>query len=193
MCLPSPSVDYSPRNRYFAERQQAYLPNFPANNTSDPRAITLDNYNQNDAFYVASANFTNRTSLPPWTSQHYYFLPSLLNANLPNDGSVKVTLQATGFGADLDCQGMTTTPSDAMYAISFNPNATLLSFMTSTVLSDGSIAQCTTFGGATGPGPSKNYLSLAGNPQGRTNHSHATPAQQERDSRRPRKLCKSYR
>jgi hypothetical protein len=145
----------------------AYLPNFPANNTSDPRAITLDNYNQNDAFYVASANFTNRTSLPPWTSQHYYFLPSLLNANLPNDGSVKVTLQATGFGADLDCQGMTTTPSDAMYAISFNPNATLLSFMTSTVLSGGSIAQCTTFGGATGPDPSKNYLSLAGNPQGR--------------------------
>ena len=144
-----------------------YLPNFLASNTSDPRALTLDSYDQNDAFYVASANFTNRTSLPPWTSQHYYFLPSRLNAALPSDGSVKITLQATGFGADLDCREMTTTPSDAMYAISFDTNATLLSFVTSTVLSDGSTAQCTTFGGATGPDPSKNYLNLAGNPQGR--------------------------
>lgn len=145
----------------------AYLPSFLARNTSDTRALILDSYNQNDAFYVASANFTNRTSLPPWTSQHYYFLPSWPNANLPNDGSVKITLQAAGFGADLDCREMTTAPSEAMYAISFNPNATLLSFVTSTVLSDGSIAQCTTFGGATGPDPSKNYLNLAGNPQGR--------------------------
>ena len=150
-----------------ATLQPTYIPSFRAQNASDANALTLNSYNQNDAFYVALSNFTNQTSLPSWTSQHYYFLPPQSSASLPNNGGVELTFQTLGFGADLECQDMTTTPSDAMYAMTFNANATLVSLTTSSVLSDGSVVNCTTYGGAQGPDLSKNYLALDGDPQGR--------------------------
>ena len=152
--------------------QNAYLPNFLTHNASDFAAFDLRNYNQNDAFYVASANFTNRTSLPPWTSQHYFFLPSPLDASLPDDGSVLLTLQTTGYGADLQCQEMTTTPSDAAYELTFNSNATIVSVVTLNAQSDGSVSQCTMSGGISGsvnnlPESIGLPLLLNGDPQGR--------------------------
>jgi hypothetical protein len=147
--------------------QPIHVPNFLRPNTSDANTVTLNSYDQNDAFYVAMANFTNQTSLPSWTSQHYYFLSSPSNASLPDNGGVILACQTPGFGADLECQEMTTTPSDTMYAMTFNANATLISLITSSMLGDGSTVQCTTYGGASGPNSSKNYINIRGDPQGR--------------------------
>ena len=144
-----------------------YLPKFLPQNTSDDDAVNLNSYNQNDAFHIAAANFTNEISLPPWTSQHYYFLPSQSNSTLPNDEGPEVTFLTLGFGADLKCQEMTTTTSDAMYSLEFNANATLLSLTTSHVLSDGSVVNCKTSGGGPGPDSPRNYIGLSGDPRGR--------------------------
>ena len=126
---------------YSTTLQPLYLPSFLETNASDTKAIIMNSYNQNDVFYVASANFTNQTSLPLWTSQHYYFLPSQSDTTLPNNDDAELIFERSGFGADLECQEMTTTPSDAMYAIEFNADATLLSLTTSAVVSHGSVVR----------------------------------------------------
>ena len=152
---------------YSTTLEPLYLPSFLETNASDTKAIITNSYNEYDAFYVASANFTNQTSLPLWTSQHYYFLPSQSDTTLANNAGAELIFKTQGFGADLECQEMTTTPSDAMYAIEFSADATLLWLTTSSVVSDGSVVNCTTFAGTLGPDPSKLYSNLTGDPRGR--------------------------
>lgn len=63
--------------------QPMQVPKFHASNASDVNAYIFGSYTCNGAFYVFSANFTSRTSLPSWTNLYDFFLPSLLDARLP--------------------------------------------------------------------------------------------------------------
>jgi hypothetical protein len=66
---------------------------------------------------------------------------------------------------------MKTTASDAMYEMTFNSDATMVSIVTSNIQNNGSIIQCTTNGAIAGsvknaPDAIGNFITLDGDPQG---------------------------
>lgn len=64
---------------------------------------TLD-LNSSDPSYVAKANISDGTSLPPWISRERYFLPFTMGPNLnPNDSTTKYKALTRGFGVSLNC------------------------------------------------------------------------------------------
>jgi hypothetical protein len=115
----------------------------PANDSGLPFVFSL--YNQNDPLYVASAKFSNQTSLPTWTSSNYYFLPMGMNKSLFEDPSQRYRTRSTGYGADLECQQLLAYPSDSMYAFNFSSGAAEALFIISHRRFDGSITHCKPF------------------------------------------------
>jgi hypothetical protein len=128
-----------PQQRQLAEIYQHNLP--PDFGTLNETDSILSPYTQNDPFYVAMANFSGVSSLPPWTSANYGFFPLELEAGLSDDSSY-FELQATGYGLDLDCQELTETPSDATYNLTFSPYASVAKFVASYKQSNGSEILC---------------------------------------------------
>ncbi|KAK3491431.1 hypothetical protein B0T13DRAFT_490701 [Neurospora crassa] len=63
-----------------------------------------------DHFYAASTNISRNTTLPPWITTHYTFLP----VNLTSDHSILPDFYRTklrGFGAEAKCNAMSSSPT----------------------------------------------------------------------------------
>ncbi|KAM0216264.1 hypothetical protein ACHAQI_002680 [Fusarium lateritium] len=68
--------------------------------------VTTNQYE--DHMYVAMANMTSGTSLPPWISQEYYFQRHILQDSDSNKTGNTFTVRTRGFGANANC---TTVPA----------------------------------------------------------------------------------
>ena len=102
-------------------------------------------YTQNDPFYVAFANMSSSTPLPPWVTPEYFFLPLGINSTSTDDGAVELNFLTGGYGADLDCQELSDFESDAMYNLSFSSDGTQARIVTSHRQPDGNLYQCKPF------------------------------------------------
>lgn len=59
-----------------------------------------------DHMYVALANFSSGTALPPWISQEYYFQQYDLSNVSKEHSEDTYTLSTRGYGVDLNCTGI---------------------------------------------------------------------------------------
>ncbi|KAH7633408.1 hypothetical protein B0T09DRAFT_258537 [Sordaria sp. MPI-SDFR-AT-0083] len=67
-------------------------------------------YVYHDHFYAASTNFSHNTTLPPWVTTKYTFLPINITSQSPGSPDYyRATLR--GFGAEPKCEVMPTSPS----------------------------------------------------------------------------------
>lgn len=98
---------------------------------------------QAQAYLVALSNFTGGTSLPPWTSAQYFFMPVKFKQAETIDGQEYI-LNTTGYGSDLTCQELTVDPSDNMVNITFNSTATQARIATQYIESDSFLVNCAT-------------------------------------------------
>ncbi|KAK1778237.1 hypothetical protein QBC45DRAFT_168921 [Copromyces sp. CBS 386.78] len=63
-----------------------------------------------DHFYAASTNISRNTTLPPWITTHYTFLPVNLTSEHPVSSDFYRT-KLRGFGAEAKCDAMSTSPT----------------------------------------------------------------------------------
>jgi hypothetical protein len=105
-------------------------------------SLVLSHYSQFDAFYVAAANFSGKSSQPPWTSTDYGFFPPKLENQSADGGFLYFEAQQLGYGADLHCLELTKTPSNASYELVFNSNASEIELLASLRQPDGSKIVC---------------------------------------------------
>jgi hypothetical protein len=149
--------------------QPLFAPRFGAQNVTKLPADILSMYNQNDPYYIASANFSNQTSLASWTGTHFSFLPLEPVEAIPNNGISILALQTTGYGADLQCQHLSTEPSNAFYEMEFNADGSRALVFTHHTQSNGSVYSCKGTAAQVGPLPNSpfgNFLPLEGDPEG---------------------------
>ncbi|EGO60699.1 hypothetical protein NEUTE1DRAFT_76069 [Neurospora tetrasperma FGSC 2508] len=67
-------------------------------------------YVYHDHYYAASTNISHNTTLPPWVSTKYTFLPVNITSESPRSpDSYRATLR--GFGVEPKCEAMATSPS----------------------------------------------------------------------------------
>ena len=102
----------------------------------------LSNHDQYDAFYVALANLTNSTSLPPWTDRHHYFMPLHLDSVRNASSTATISMQARGYGAQLTCHSLNSISKPVSLDISFNENYTTAALMASAPQPDGTVHRC---------------------------------------------------
>lgn len=86
-----------------------------ARTTNISRDTLLDNtymirYVYHDHFYAASTNLSHNTTLPPWVTTKYTFLPVNITSQTPGSpDSYRATLR--GFGVEPTCEAMSTSAS----------------------------------------------------------------------------------
>lgn len=126
-----------------ASSSQNLLPQFTGA-TIDNRSIT-EYYSH---FYVAMANLSQATLLPPWVDQKSFYLPFDINAMPVSTDGTPISLQSisgstTGFGADLNCVELSANEGDPD-TVSFRLRSDIqgLDFSTSHLLANGSRVQC---------------------------------------------------
>jgi Protein of unknown function (DUF3433) len=93
-----------------------------------------------EVFQVLLSNITAGTPLPPWTTQERYYLP--VNLTLAPDESPKYRLTTLGFQGSTSCNVLTEFPSDFMYELSLNSDATQIRFLTTQTMPNGTKGQC---------------------------------------------------
>lgn len=74
----------------------------------DTRYLSIGNYY--DHFYAASTNISHNTTLPPWVTTQYTFLP--VNETVqPSTSSDLYRAKLRGFGVDTKCEAMSSSPT----------------------------------------------------------------------------------
>ncbi|KAF5264365.1 hypothetical protein FOXYS1_4861 [Fusarium oxysporum] len=68
--------------------------------------ITTNQYS--DHYYVAMANFSSGTTLPPWVSKDYYFQRHIFSKPKDSNSSDTFSIPARGFGAKANCTAVPT-------------------------------------------------------------------------------------
>jgi hypothetical protein len=167
---------FTAQNTQLSEIYQQRLPS--DFETSQGTDVLLSAYSQNDPFYVAMANFSGVTSLPPWTTSEYGFFPLDLGSSLSRDDSTHLELQYIGYGLDLECQELTETSSEATYNLTFNPDSSVAKLVTSHKQSNGSEILCIPYAAvlnSNGTPGGEGYMAVSGNPAGHQAFEFAAP------------------
>jgi hypothetical protein len=100
-------------------------------------------YSASDLHYLAMSNITAGTSLPPWMTPEYYFLPVDLFSMSPRDsGLTRYNVDTFGFGVDPRCRELTQSSSNNNFEFKISRDATRATFFTTHTLADGSIVRC---------------------------------------------------
>jgi hypothetical protein len=68
-----------------------------------------------DHFYVAATNLSSETSLPPWTDTAFAYMPFSTFPNDSNDTTSTYRAETKGFGVDVICSPLSTSPKSIPY------------------------------------------------------------------------------
>ncbi|KAF5593281.1 hypothetical protein FPCIR_5286 [Fusarium pseudocircinatum] len=79
---------------------------FSLDATLSQDVITTNQYS--DHYYVAMANFSSGTTLPPWVSKDYYFQRHIFSKPKDSNSSDTFSIPARGFGAKANCTAVPT-------------------------------------------------------------------------------------
>ncbi len=71
-------------------------------------------------FYVAVANISTSTSLPPWMDLRFAYLPFEAPPTLSDGGSALYQAETRGFGWDPNCSTLTTSPDSPIF-VTYSP------------------------------------------------------------------------
>jgi hypothetical protein len=134
------SIDDATRNRTLLLKQ-TLKPDF------QPARVDLwateRSYSQSDPHYVAMANITSNTSLPPWMTPNYYFLPvEITIVGMSNKTETRYSIDTFGFGVNPDCGELLLSGSNNTYEFRISQDATRATFFMNHTIPDGSTIQC---------------------------------------------------
>lgn len=133
----------------FEQRYVSMQSHLPARRLFEPRTTPTASYAQVDPFYIAVANVSSNTSMPNWATPQYSFIPIELPES--QDPHAVYVANMTGYGADLDCQQLSSTNKSVTYDLSFiagtNTTAASVQMRLGTTFSrsDGRITTCEFF------------------------------------------------